>query len=59
MCPDDYTVEGEDGSIHMVEHRGGKMHPSDKGHAELAKRLLQAWERMPLSNGGRGKLAIN
>ena len=56
MCPDDYKVEGENGELHLVEHQGVRQHPGDRGHAEIAGRLLQVWEQLPAA-GNVGNVA--
>ena len=44
MCHEGYEVSGDDGNRHKVFHQGVLRHPGPKGHAEIACRLLAAWE---------------
>ncbi len=44
MCPKGYEVSGDDGNRHKVHHQGVLSHPGPKGHAEIAHRLMAAWE---------------
>lgn len=36
------TVKGDDGKDHVVEHEGVAGHPGDKGHRQIADRILAA-----------------
>lgn len=44
MCPSGYIVEGEEGERHPVQHQGVMRHPGPRGHAEIAHRLMDAWD---------------